>query len=797
MPEISSPDALQSPALGTGSVVPDVVPPAELPQPLMPLVGRAHEVATTRDALLSPNIRLITLTGPGGVGKSRVAIQTASDVEKDFPDGVRLIRLATLDDPNLLLPTIARAVGLPDPGTDRPVDALRAGLLGRRMVLLLDSFEPVTEAGPLLADLLRACPELKALATSRVRLRLRGEHVIRIPPLPTPSAADASDPAALLANPAVQLFTQQAIAVNPDFHVDPDNAPTVAEIVSRLDGLPLAIELAAARLSLFSPATLLTRLERRLPLLRGGASDLPDRLRTMRGAIAWSYDLLDADEQRLLRCLAVFAGGFPLGAVPAVFGEGDEFDALDGISSLLDKSLLYAAPVDPGEQRYAMLETIREFGLEQLESSGEADSVHRLHAEWCLDLAERAAASRIAEGISADWLDRIDLDHDDMRSALAWCEALGDTAAFIRLTGALGWFWLLRSHRSEGRGWLRRAIARAEQAGDRNLALARSLDSAAVLAFTQGDYEEAGTRAKENLALSQELGDLWGTAAAHNLLGVVARAEGAFDQAADSFTQALILFQRQAMFDWAALTLLNLGTVAYWQGVSDRAHQLMTEALALFRQQGNRYGMAVALSDLGLVAVQKSDQARAASLFQESLESWRGVGTEEVLVDWLARVATLAVASQRHEQAVQLFGAVERACETIGYCFERPEQERQTQARDAARANLGATLFEVAWQQGQRQTREDAVAGASEFLATVSEPPPVTEVREGSVPFGLTSRELEVLRLLGEGRTDKEIGAALFISHRTAMNHVARILAKLEVPSRAVAAREAARHGLL
>jgi non-specific serine/threonine protein kinase len=412
-------------------------------------------------------------------------------------------------------------------------------------------------------------------------------------------------------------------------------------------------------------------------------------------------------------------------------------------------------------------------------------------------LAERAAAARIAEGGSTDWLDRLDLDHDDMRAALAWCETSEDNAAFIRLTDALGWFWLLRSHRSEGRAWLTRAIARAVRAGDRNLALARILVSASVLAFTQGDYEEAASLSRENLALSQELGDSWGAAAAHNLLGVIARAEGALDQAAESFTQALTLFQRQSMLEWAALALLNLGTVAYWQGASDHAEELMTEALGLFRQQGNGYGTAVALSDLGLVAAQKSDHARAASLFHESLDAWRGVGTQEVLADWLARVATLAVASRRHERAVQLFGAVEHIRETIGYSFERPEQARQTQALAAARSSLGDTLFEAAWQEGQQLTRDEAVARGSELLAMVSELSPVAEEREDPAPFGLTSRESEVLRLLVEGHSDKEIGEALFISHRTAMWHVSNILGKLGVPTRAAAMSQAVRQGLL
>ena len=795
MHEAFPPDPPSLSLLSSSSAIPERGRQVALPIPLTPLIGRAGEVAAAGDALQSPEVRLITLTGPGGVGKSRVAIQAAAEFQAEFADGTYLIRLATLGDADLLLPTIARAVGLPDPGTTYPIDALRSGLEGRQTLLLLDSFDPIMSAAPLLADLLRSCPELTALVTCRSRLRVRGERVQRIAPLATPTEDEASDRRRLYRNPAVQLFMQHAEEIVPGFALNDENAAAIVEIVRRLDGLPLAIELAAARLSLFSPEALLARLERRLPLLRGGPADLPDRLQTLHGAIAWSYDLLPTDEQCLFRCLSVFAGGFPWDAVPIVCAETPGAEVLDGVASLLDKSLLVQETGSGHEPRSSMLETIREFGLEQLEASGEATVAFRRHAEWCLDRAERAAAARMEEGGPSRWLDWLDLDHDDLRAACTWLEETGDSEGFLQLTAALGWFWLHRSHRTEGRRWLGRAIARARQDGIRTIGLARALDGAAVLACMQGAYEEAEALGVDYLALSEELGDAWGTAAAYNLLGAVARATGAFDRAAEAFTQALTHFQHQDLNDWVALALLNLGTVSYWKGDGERATALISEALGLFREQADGYGTAVALSDLGLVTI-STDQARAARLFNESLDAWRPVGTKEGLVDWLARVASLAVATHRPELGVRLFGAVERNRASIGYSFELPERARQQQLLKIARERLDAAAFAAALEQGQEWSLEEALTQGSAFLETVSDTTATDDMPESSTPFGLTPRELDVLRQLVDGRSDRQIGDALSISHRTVMRHVEHILAKLEVDSRTAAATQAVRLGI-
>jgi predicted ATPase/DNA-binding CsgD family transcriptional regulator len=777
-----------------------------LPVPLTRLVSREVEVAAARAALLSPDVRLVTLTGPGGVGKSRVAIQTAWELADAFAGDVHLVCLATIGDPELLLSAIAQTLGLPDPGTARSATAFQSLLVGRRALLLLDNFEPILAAGPILADLLSACPNLKALVTSRERLRLRGERVLPIPPLNSPTREDEADLVALRQNPGVRLMVQRAMEVVSDFRLTADNAAAIAEIVRRLEGLPLAIELAAARLVLFPPAELLSRLERRLPLLSGGASDLPDRLRTMRDAIAWSYDLLAPEDQSLFRKLSVFANSFTLEAAEWVSGGESQSDTqhpipdsspvLDGIASLVDKCLLYQQ-VAGGETRYAMLELIREFALEQLAACEERDLAWQRHAAWWLLLTERADKDRAEHRNASGWLDRLELNDDDLRAALTWFERTGDVEGFVRLAAALTWLWLYPSHRTEGRRWLTRVIEQARAADLRTIDRTRVLEGAAVIACSEGHYAEANTLAAECLAVSQEAGHPWREATALNLMGVVARAEGEFDRAAGAFTASLTLVRQQAMADWAAWALLNLGTVAYWQGDKDRATALGTEALAIFRRQEVGNGVALALCDLALVASTSSDRDRAVALFVESLEAWQKVGTKEGLVDWLARVATLAMTNQRTEQGIRLLGAVERTAETIGYRIEPPELVRQQHALDAARSMVGDTAFAAAWEDGQRLTVDDAIAGASEFLTALREPAAVDARPLKSVPYGLTPRELDVLRHLIDGRSDRQIGLALCISHRTVMSHVEHILTKLDVDSRTAAATQAVRLGLV
>ena len=776
--------------------------PAPLPVPLTPLVGRAREVTEVGELLRRHDAHLVTLVGAGGVGKTRLALGVAEAVRPEFADGVAFVPLAPLTDPALVLPAIAQAFGVPESGDRSPAEGLTAYLHAKRLLLVLDNFEHVIEAAPALADLLAAAPKVVALVTSRTGLRLSGERVVPVRPLPLPDRHAGRDPGRLLACDAVRLFVERAQAVNAGFALTAENAPTVAAICRRVDGLPLAIELAAARLSHLPPAALLARLERRLPLLTGGARDLPARQRTMRDAIAWSHDLLTAEEQALFRRLAVFAGGFTLDAAETVAGDSDgrdgreaTIDVLDGVASLFHKSLLRREAASGDEPRYAMLETIREFGLEALAAGGETAAVRAAHAAFYLALAERAWPDLAAGGAKGTaWLDRLERELDNLRVALTGLEQAGDAAAVLRLAAVLGPFWLLRSHRAEGRAWLERALARSPSDPAPSDARGRALEWAAVLAFTQGDRGRAAELAEDWLARCRRAGDAWGIASAVNLLGAIARAEGDGPEAEARFAEALALFRRLGDRSRVALVLCNAGALALGQGDPERAAALLEEALALYRELDDSYWTAVVLSNLALVASDRGDRQRAAALYAESLARWRAVGTKEGLVDWLARVATLAATGGRPEPAARLFGAAEALREAIGYRFERPEQARYERGVAVARTAAGGTALAAAWAAGRALPLEAALVEATAFLDAPAAPPALAAA---VASHGLTPRELEILHLVAEGYSDKEVAARLFISHRTAMRHMTNILAKLEVGSRTAAVAAAHRHGLL
>ena len=644
---------------------------SNLPTPLTTFVGRDEDEHAVHALLAQPPVRLLTLLGPPGIGKTRLSLEVAArpELTEQFPDGVFLVELAPISDPGLVLPAIARALGLGEAGERAPLEAvLQQYVQGKRLLLLLDNFEQVLDAAPAVVDLLAHSPWLKLLVTSREALHVRGERRFRVPPLALPQPTERGDLAALAASPAVTLFVERAQDAQPDFALTAENAADVAAVCVGLDGLPLALELAAARADLLSARQMREALDHRLKLVTRGARDLPARQRTLRGAIEWSYALLSAGEAQLFARLAVFQGGLTLEAVAAVCNHDGALalEAEDGVQSLLNKSLLQPRTGRDGEPRFGMLETIHEYALERLAASGE-EALRTAHLVYFTTLAEQAAPELDGAG-QQEWLERLEAEHDNLRGALHWAGQAGtrEAALGLRLAGALGSFWGMRGYWSEGRAHLAAALAAApgpetDDAGrarallwagflatDQNAyAVARALlKQSRELAHTlgdrrgtalalagqadvllgQGDYSAAKALTEQSLTLWRELGDQGGIAYALSNLGLVAYEEGDYRTARARHEAGLALVREVGDKRSIAHTLNNLGNLAYVQGDYGAGRALYEQSLALMRESGDQWGLGVTLRLLGWVSYQQGDYGAARSLNEQSLALMRELG---------------------------------------------------------------------------------------------------------------------------------------------------------------------------
>jgi predicted ATPase/DNA-binding XRE family transcriptional regulator/Tfp pilus assembly protein PilF len=654
-------------------------PPRSLPTPLTRLIGRQHEVISAQQLLLRGDLRLLTLIGPGGTGKTRLGVEVAAGLEDRFDDGVVFVNLVPIHDPALVVPTIADAVGIGEEGGQPRLERLKEGLCVKRLLLVLDNFEQVIPAAGLVADMLSSCPELKVLVTSREVLRVRGEHVFAVHPLPVLVSTRATASELLSQSAAVQLFAERAVAAKPDFAITDENAPAVAELCQRLDGLPLAIELAAARSTLFPPEALLARLGSRLHLLTGGPRDVPMRQQTLRNTIAWSYDLLTDSEQKLFRRLCVFNGGRSLDAIAAVCSAAGDLDGeiVDGLGSLVDKSLLWQDARASREPWFLMLETIREYGLEQLEHSGEAEATRRAHAYYYLQLVEQAE-SHLWGGAQAQTLDRLEQEHDNLRVALAWHIAHEEgVEPALWMAGLLWRFWSMRGHWTEGQQWLEQALSRRAGAASTHRWI--TLHGAGNLSFDLGEYARAKAYYEESLALTQRLNHQRGIANSLLNLSLVSFHQGDLGQAISLQEEALAIHRALDNRIGTALALNNLATLLEEAGDYDQAAVFAEEGLARYQDLRDSLGMAQVLHVQALLAHRRSAYERARRLFEECRSIYENLGAKNDLARALNDQGKLLDDQGEYERARALFE------ESLSLADELGDRRRQA----AVLNNLG------------------------------------------------------------------------------------------------------------
>jgi predicted ATPase len=724
--------------------------PVNLPVQQAGFVGREKEVAAAKELLLRKDVRLVTVTGPGGIGKTRLAVQVASGLIEHFAAGIHFVPLSALNDSGLIASAIVQALGIRE-GGQSPLETLKENLgdsLGAPMLLVLDNFEHLVQAAPIVAELLTVGLNLKIMVTSRAALHVYGEHEFLVPRLALPDLRSAPSLEVLLQSHAVALFVQRAVAAKPDFEPNQENARVIAEICARLDGLPLAIELAAARVKVLSPSSMLTRLSSRLQLLTGGSRDLPQRQQTLRAAIDWSYDLLSAAEQKLFRRLSVFVGGCTLEGAEAVCNtKGDlDLDLLDGMASMVDKSLVRQIDQAKGEARFMMLETIREYALEKLEANREGPLTSRAHAAYCLVVAEEEAEGQNGAE-DEERLKHFEVEHDNFRAGLDWLIQSGDVEWGLRLGAAMFRFWEIREYLAEGRDRLDRLLKLAGAASPK--LRMRVLLAAGVLAGGQGDYAAADALMNESQDIAHQLGDKVGVAVSLNALAVLARdrgdiadaeillqaslalwretgdpkavaralsnlanvikLKGDYDRARQLYAECLAIFRGLGDQTCVAWSLNHEGDVAHDQGDSEGARTLYEQGLSIFRRLGDRWGIAGTLADLGSLAREQGDYPTARSLYGESIKLFRSLEHKRGIARLLECFACTAAAQTEAERSLRLAGAAAALRQNIGAPLTPAEQSKLEAALNPARHVLTNTAGATAWLEGWDLPLERAI----------------------------------------------------------------------------------------
>jgi non-specific serine/threonine protein kinase len=802
--------------------------PPRLPADPSSLIGRAPDISRTRDLLLRPDVRLVTLTGPAGTGKTRLAVAVAREVLAAFADGACFVDLAPLSEPGQVAGAIARALDVREVGDESLLDSLKQLLTGRDLLLVLDNFEHLLDAALDIATLLDACPGLKVLATSRERLHLRWEQELAVPPLIVPDLQHLPSLAELLEVPAVALFLRRAQALRPEFRLDAEDAQAVAELCVRLDGLPLAIELAAARTRVLTPSAILARLDDRLDLLRMEVRDAPRRHQALREAIRWSYELLSADEQSLFCRLAVFVGGCTLDAAATVCGA-----TLDQLTSLLDKSLLQLRLVEhpDTEARFQMLETIRIYALEQLAAHAEADATQRRHATYFVELAERAEADLWGPAIGR-CLIRLDREHANIRAALRRLMAWGDVPAAERLAAAVGTAWQGGGRLTEGRSWLADLLA-APDSSSRPWMRAKLLMIAGSLAVTHGDLAAASPLFEEGLCLARAGEDPALVAWALVNLGYLALVAGELASARQLLEEGAAVSRGGNLPGWEAFNLRQLGFVAVEAGDDATARPLFERALLLATEAGYIRALAFAQLSLGWLCYRAGEQTNAQAHLEASLQHWEAMrepASSAATATVVAGLGHLAVDRDEPERARALFTellthahppggqyVLRLALEGFAHLAAQQGQaapalrlasaatrlQRSHAGRGSvrgspllerwiapARAAAGSRTAVSAWNAGAAFSTAEAVAAARAVGAAIS------QATAPSSPLDLTPREREVVVLVAEGLTNRQIAERLVVGDRTVESHVRSALGKLGFRSRYQLAEWAMQHGL-